>query len=212
MSGYRDEIEASIFKRVPDGYVFRAPNPWVFGRARHHLASEAQKAEIMSIMVPRRPKLILAAVIVALLLFGAAAGAAGWALSGHDNPTAGDAVIMVAVILGAMYVTLIVSTRHKIHRLAPVLAGMLRTEQTITYADRRQALASTMSFRRVLALGGLLSFSSLLQVFVIFLRSQHHPFLWDPQCMTTAVAAICLGLGAARFFAVAYRKSRQARA
>ncbi|SEE00299.1 hypothetical protein SAMN05519104_4960 [Rhizobiales bacterium GAS188] len=208
MSGYRDEIEASIFKRVPDGYVFRAPNPWVFGRARHHLASEAQKAEIMSIMVPRRPKLILAAVIVALLLFGAAAG---WALSGHDNPTTGDAVIMVAVILGPMYVTLIVSARHKIHRLAPVLAGMLRTEQTITYADRRQALAGTMSFRRMLALGGLLTFSSLMQVFVIISRSQHQPFFWDPQSMMTAAAAICLGLGAARFFTLAYRKSRQAK-
>jgi hypothetical protein len=48
-----DVRETTMFKEVPEGFVFRAPNPWVFGRARFYLANAAQKAELLSIVTAR---------------------------------------------------------------------------------------------------------------------------------------------------------------
>ena len=46
MSDYREPIVLTLFKPVSDGYVFRAPSPWVVGPARHYLVNEAQKTEL----------------------------------------------------------------------------------------------------------------------------------------------------------------------
>jgi hypothetical protein len=39
-----------IFKPVPDGYVYRIPNAWVFGSGVHLLVDERQKAAIIRTM------------------------------------------------------------------------------------------------------------------------------------------------------------------
>jgi hypothetical protein len=80
-----------VFKPLPGGWVYRAPNPLVFGDTRHYLVNDAQKAQIEAIMLPRRPALLAAMLI---------AGMAVWVLtvanlvgdfgSGHVYPTAGD--------------------------------------------------------------------------------------------------------------------------
>ncbi len=44
------------FKRVPEGFVFRAPNPWIFGAADHYLVSETQRDAIAAILLPQRPR------------------------------------------------------------------------------------------------------------------------------------------------------------
>ena len=44
------------FKRVPEGFVFRAPNPWIFGPADHYLVSETQRDAIAAILLPQRPR------------------------------------------------------------------------------------------------------------------------------------------------------------
>jgi hypothetical protein len=41
------EIEAALFKQVGGGWVFQAPNPWVFGRTSRYLVNETQKAELL---------------------------------------------------------------------------------------------------------------------------------------------------------------------
>ena len=41
-----DGMEEMSFKRVPEGWVYRAPNPWLLGRSRYYLVSEKQKSEI----------------------------------------------------------------------------------------------------------------------------------------------------------------------
>ena len=46
----QQQIEALVFKKVAGGYVYRAPNPWLFGKGRHYLVSEAQKEKIAEIL------------------------------------------------------------------------------------------------------------------------------------------------------------------
>jgi hypothetical protein len=43
-------LEAHWFKRVPDGWVFRAPKEWKFGDKRHYLVSDAQKAKLLPLL------------------------------------------------------------------------------------------------------------------------------------------------------------------
>jgi hypothetical protein len=44
-----DQIKFASFKQVPGGYVFRAPNPKVFGRSDHYLVDEAQRDKIVNV-------------------------------------------------------------------------------------------------------------------------------------------------------------------
>src|SRR5947209_2650492 len=72
-----DQVRALMFKQVAGGYVFRAPNPKVFGRSDHYLVDEAQRDQIVATMTPRRPVLLLAVWIAGFFL---AVGAAVVAL------------------------------------------------------------------------------------------------------------------------------------
>src|SRR5580693_7314394 len=97
MSESRRQIDAMLFKPVPGGFIYRAPNPWIFGRADHYVVNEQQKAEVLGMLVAPRPLLRLAAIVAGALLWGAAMGTVGWAFSGHEDPTFGDAVIMIVM-------------------------------------------------------------------------------------------------------------------
>lgn len=39
-------VEEALFKRVVDGWIFSAPNPWTFGRRHSYLVNDAQKADL----------------------------------------------------------------------------------------------------------------------------------------------------------------------
>ncbi len=41
-----------MFKQVAGGWVYRAPNPWVFGDAPHYLVNDRHKAQIEALMIP----------------------------------------------------------------------------------------------------------------------------------------------------------------
>jgi len=56
-----------MFKPVADGWVYRAPNPWIFGDAPHYLVNDAQKAQIEALTIPFGPALFAA--ILALGIF-----------------------------------------------------------------------------------------------------------------------------------------------
>jgi hypothetical protein len=148
-SAMADNREAIMFKAVPDGYLFRAPNPWVFGRARFYLVNEVQKAELLAI-ITARSQLVFWVALVALIGASTAAIAYG---SGHDNPTAGDVVIMLALLPVWIYAALLVSIRPMARRLQPLLAGLPATDQRITALDLRRAVRKTISFGQYIALG-----------------------------------------------------------
>src|SRR5215831_975756 len=53
------------FKRVPAGYVFGAPNPWLIGPRQYYLLNEQQKSEV-AVQLRRMWGYLFVAIIVAV--------------------------------------------------------------------------------------------------------------------------------------------------
>ena len=135
-----------LFKQVPGGYVFRAPNPWIFGRADHYLVSQPQQDEIVAILTPRRP--ILAVILWVAGLTGILlAIVAGLVVFAPSNSAASVLVLMVPTLL-VLFLVVHLSQRRQLRRLQPILAGASPTDQRITNAEMRRALSGAMSFKR----------------------------------------------------------------
>jgi len=144
-----DNREVIMFKKVQDGYVFRALNPFVFGRARFYLANEAQKAQLLAIVTARSQAVFWVVLVVSIAVSTSALAY----VTGHDNPTIRDVVVMLALIPLWIYAALLVSVYPIARRLQPILAGLEPTDQSITTADLRKAVRSTVSFRQYVTLG-----------------------------------------------------------
>ena len=202
-----DVRETTMFKEVPEGFVFRAPNPWVFGRARFYLANAAQKAELLSI-ITARSQLIFWIALIGLI---AASTALMAVASGHDDPTMVDAFIMLALLPVWLYAALLISIRPMARRLAPVLAGLPRTEQKITAAELSQAVRKTMSLPHSLMIAvsqALLAASFAVMAFPkIYGRAS---MFEDGGAVAFAFAALALTFSAICFTIVAIAKARHA--
>ena len=144
-----DNREAIMFKKVPEGYLFHAPNPWLFGRARFYLVNDAQKAQLLAIVTARSQAVFWVALVA---LIGASTAALTYG-SGHDNPTVTDILVMLAMIPIWIYAALLVSIGPTARRLQPLLAGLPPTDQRITAVDLRKAVRKTVSFGQYIALG-----------------------------------------------------------
>lgn len=208
MSDARSSIEAILFKPATGGFIYRAPNPWVFGAADHFLVNEAQKHDILEIVVARRPILRLAAITVALLLWGIGIGTLCWAFSGHEDPTAADVVVMIVMTIAAMFLALHGEIRRKLRRLQPILAGLPRSNEPITSAELRKAMTGSISFKAALWTGILWTVTCLSQIFVLVIRNDRHPLFADAQSWTTLFLLTAAALLAARHFHLAIRKAR----
>jgi len=128
MSGSGQEVEVVMFKRVTDGFIFRAPTLWPFGHSRYLLATEAKKAEILErVGGPGRWRLLVAVIAWLAVYAGAVAGLA-WA-SGHDDPTAGDTVFIIVLAI----VTLLMSLQAWYAlTLRPVVTGLPESAEKIS--------------------------------------------------------------------------------
>ena len=120
MSRSRDVVDAVMFKRVTDGFIFRAPTLWPFAYSRYLLATETKKAEILQrVAGPGRWRLLVAIIVWLAVYAGAVAGLAS--VSGHDDPTVRDTVIMIVVAI----VTLLMSLQAwYVFTLRPVVTGL----------------------------------------------------------------------------------------
>ena len=203
------EIEAALFKKVGNGYVFQAPNPWVFGRSSRYLVTAAQKAELLAIVMPRRPILRVAVITTGILLWAAAASTIVWAVSGHDDPTTSDAFAMLALILVPMFLALIAALRRNLRRMQHILAAAPRTEECITRGEQRQAMANAMSFKRSLMICVLWTAASLLQLSALAIRNAQHPLFSDVQSYLNGFTAIVAAGLAAYYFSLVIRKITQ---
>lgn len=141
MSEASASIEAVNFKQVPGGYVYRAPNRWMFGPVRHYLANEAQKAEIIAILTPRRPVLKQMMLWIALVLMVAAAGTVVWACTGHDDPTAADIFVWVVLVIFEIFAALQILRWRTQSRVQPIIAGLAPSDDRITNPDMQRGLA-----------------------------------------------------------------------
>jgi hypothetical protein len=132
------------FKPVSGGYVYRAPNTWLFGSAEHFLVTEGQKAEILATVTSTiRPVLWITGIswITLSVLLGMAlslwAYRAGYYTSGLDGVSA-----MIAMML-SIYPAFLLSRQLLLHRLRPILATLPPTNERITSLEERQAIQAT---------------------------------------------------------------------
>jgi hypothetical protein len=195
-----------MFKQVPDGYVFRAPSPWVFGRARFHLVDEAQKAQLLKILTARSPFVFWVA-LVALI----GASAAGLAFgSGHDNPTVTDIVIILGLLPFWIYAAQIASIVPTARRLQPLLAGLPVTDQRITAVDLRKALRKTVSFRQYVVIAAGHAILSAGLILVAFQRTGDGPaqVFANSGAPTYVFAGVVFGISSICFLVMALDKAR----
>jgi len=203
------EIESVLFKPVPGGYIYQAPNPWVFGRMRRYIVTEAQKTALVAIVAPRRPWLRITVITVAILLWAGGVGGAMWAITGHDQPTAIDFLVMMVLILGPIYLACVAALQRNLRRMQPILAGAPTTQERITRHELRKQMADAMSLRKTALIGGVWAFNCAVQVFSLVIRNAKHPLFSDIQSyLNIFVATLAAGL-AIYYLVVAVRKFRQ---
>ena len=125
MSNDRPLIAAAHSEAAAGLSRLRTPN--LFGPARHYLVNEIQKAEIIAMMITRRPVLkravfvmVLAMWVVALaslvLLYGA----------GRDNPKPTDLVVMIVLMVAPMIAALHLAFGRTLRPLRKGFTGMPR--------------------------------------------------------------------------------------
>jgi hypothetical protein len=212
MSESRRQIDAMLFKPVPGGFIYRAPNPWIFGRADHYVVNEQQKAEVLGMLVAPRPLLRLAVIVAGTLLWGAAMGTVGWAFSGHEDPTFGDAVIMIVMTFAALFLALHLALRRRLRQVQPILAAATRTTAAITSGEIRAAISKTTSFKTAVVVAAMSAFGCAAQIFGLVIRNSRHPLFSDVQSDLSLFLLVFCAIMVVRYVALAIGKVRPTQA
>jgi uncharacterized membrane protein len=133
------------------GWVFRGPNPLVFGDAPHYLVNDTQRAQIETILRPRRPVVLAALLITALFAWVFAVAGLVWAFgSGQNNATTGDIIVMVVLIVIPIIAALPLTALVQGRRLQPLLKGLPRTAERITFAEINQNAKNVSTIKQSL--------------------------------------------------------------
>ena len=212
MSESRRQIDAMLFKPVPGGFIYRAPNPWIFGRADHYIVNEQQKNELLGMLVSPRPLLRLSLIVAGLLLWAVAMGLVGWAFSGHEDPTVGDVVIMIVMTFAALFLALHLALRRKLRRMQPILAVAMHTTAAITSGEISAAIIKTISFKTAIIVVAMSAFGCAAQIFSLVVRNSRHPLFSDVQSDLSVFLLILCALLMVRYLALAIGKVRETRA
>jgi hypothetical protein len=157
-----------VFKPVSGGYVYRAPNRWLFGFQEHFLVSDAQKAAILAtITTSGQPVLWITGIawILQSALFGTALSL--WAHRSGYYAAGLNAVIAVIVMILSIYPAFVVSRQLLLHRLRPILAGLSPTNDRITNLEERQAIQAisapiSPAQRRIVRIAGVVTMAATL--------------------------------------------------
>jgi hypothetical protein len=143
MAGLYDGMEEAPFKRVEGGYVFQARNPRFFGRSRHYLVNEAQKAEIAACLRDTlrklKPWVMVAMVVLPLLICGGV----------FSLVTLGRATFLntFAFILAVLVPYIAWTHIYMLRRLRPLIVDLPRTNQKITLGEGLTSFNVHMSFK-----------------------------------------------------------------
>ena len=208
MGSVSDRTKSVMFKRVSGGWVYRAPNPWVFGDTPHYLVNEAQKAQIEAIIVPRRPVLFAAALVAGIIAWVVAVATIIWAFgSGHDDPSAGDLVAMTVLIVFPMLAAVPFAAWIQRRRLQPILAGLPLTDERITFADMRQRAetASTLKQSLIACIASVFACFAAIGAALVHLVVKHSGF--DGTVILWTVSAIFWGYVAVVWYRITLRKA-----
>lgn len=212
MSDYREPIVSTLFKPVPDGYVFRAPSPFVFGPARHYLVNEAQKATITAILMPPRPMLRSVALVVPLTLwlvvFTQVIVRFGFDLVHLTNR---DIVVMSGLFIIPFVTILQIFHWWNQRPLRPVLADLPRTIRRIPNRDLYPALVEAMPAWNLALLGFGLGAICLGNASTLAASLGRYHFAWDASSLLSLALVVLTGVPAAYLLVRAIRKAKRQR-
>ena len=123
MSSHRQLIAAARFIPAARGLRLQA----LFGPAHRYLSNEIQKAEIIAMMITRRPILKRAVFVMVLVMWVMALASLVWLYgAGRDNPTPTDLVVMIVLMVAPMIAALHLAFGRALRPLRPGLAAMPR--------------------------------------------------------------------------------------
>ena len=187
-----DGMEEMSFKRVPEGWVYRVPNPWLLGRSRYYLVSEKQKSEIAG--HHRRMWLFLLLGIAVIAAVGAPLTLAGF-----------DEQQVVLSLATAALLGLIVgfaANAWLCRTIRPIIANLTPTTQRITQSEVLNTQIVVFSRGYLLFFGSL----SLLLFALIALQPLLTSAGWDARSLC---GALLFGAGTIYWFALYIAKRRQ---
>ena len=192
------------FRHVPEGWLYRSPNLWIFSRPDHYIVNEAQKAAIEQFL-PRASKpttqriLIWTSAFIAVL--AAVLGAAF--LVAPDFPVTAITTLTAVTLVGSIF-ALHLSAKSQLRRLQPILANAMRTDQTITVAEMQRHLEAGVSYAQARRGGFVSAFAAIgMLAFVavsLFLRQKNGWPIAETTVKMFVLYALMMGLSSASSF------------
>jgi hypothetical protein len=185
-------MEEMSFKRVPEGWVYRAPNPWLFGSGRYYLLDEKQKSDVAG--HHRRMWLFLLLGVAVIAAVGAPLTLAGF-----------DEQQVVLSLATAALLGLIVgfaANAWLCRTIRPIIANLTPTTQRITQSEVLNTQIAVFSRGYLLFFGSL----SLLLFALIALQPLLTSAGWDARSL---IGALLFGAGTIYWFALYIAKRRQ---
>jgi hypothetical protein len=134
-----------VFKPVSGGYVYGAPNAWLFGPREHFLVTDGQKAAILAaITSSTRPVLWITGTSWIVLSALSATALSLWAYrSGYYVAGLNGVTALIAMVL-SIYPAFVISRQLLLRRLRPILATLPPTNERITSLEVRQAMQTVV--------------------------------------------------------------------
>jgi hypothetical protein len=169
-------MEELTFRPVEGGFLYRAPNPWVFGRYRHYLVNTEQKATLASAHRTMMLQMFLSIIIAAPF-----AGAFPLSQSSAQQLAYLGVAALVGIAIGLTLNALL------LRKVNPIIATLTPSSDRITRRDMFGAQATTFSRRYVLVFAAL--------SFVMLALSAARPIL-DPagRDLIAVVGIVLFGL------------------
>jgi hypothetical protein len=170
-----------VFKPVSGGYVYGAPNRWLFGFREQFLVSDAQKAAILAtVNSSGRPVLWITGIawILQSALLGTAVSL--WAhRSGYYAAGLTGVIAAIAMIL-SIYPAFVISRQLLLRRLRPILAGLSPTDDRITELEERQAMQAiaapiSPARRRIVRIAGVVTIAATLGAMIARAIDMYEP-------------------------------------
>jgi hypothetical protein len=170
--------EDIFFKRVPTGWVFRAPGPLIFGPRRHYLVSDSQRADIIALFSNITWSGLAAATVLAAVIGGVL-----WL-----GPTLWNSFLLTLLLVSIVSDCLIGG--YFWLTLRPLLAGARQTtSERITFGERLRANAAFLSNRKLIAFT---MFLTVLFVFAAYLALASGSWKVDDLVMTLGLGLMAL--------------------
>jgi hypothetical protein len=187
-----DGMEEMSFKRVPEGWVYRVPNPWLLGRSRYYLVNEKQKSEIAG--HHRRMWLFLLLGITVIAAVGAPLTLAGFE----------EQQVVLSLAMAALLGLIVgfAANAWLCRTIRPIIANLTPTTQRITQSEVLNTQIAVFSRGYLLFFGSL----SLLLFALIALQPLLTSAGWDARSL---FGALLFGAGTIYWFALYIAKRRQ---